>query len=188
MDHKNISQRTLQESKNIPVPKKPVKFNYLFWAGILFTLFTTLFICVLPSAIEEEEGIFGILLGFIMFGCISSFFFYLSHKHYIQQCKDYELSKTNRKEYQITVQLRKEQADQQYQQYVKNAQNEYAKQQAVKLQRKTDLANGILKCPKCGSGHIATVNRGYTITTGFIGSGKAVNVCQVCGHRFTPGT
>ena len=51
-----------------------------------------------------------------------------------------------------------------------------------------DLGN-ILKphCPKCGSTSIATVNRGYSIISGFIGSGKAVNICQNCGHRFKPG-
>lgn len=51
-----------------------------------------------------------------------------------------------------------------------------------------DLGN-MLKphCPKCGSTSIATVNRGYSIISGFIGSGKAVNVCQNCGHRFKPG-
>lgn len=42
-------------------------------------------------------------------------------------------------------------------------------------------------CPKCSSTSIATVNRGYSIILGFIGSGKAVNVCQNCGHRFKPG-
>lgn len=43
-------------------------------------------------------------------------------------------------------------------------------------------------CPKCGSTAIATINRGYSIVWGFLGSGKPVNVCQVCGHEFKPGT
>lgn len=42
------------------------------------------------------------------------------------------------------------------------------------------------KCPKCGSTSIATVNRGYSIVWGFIGSGKPINVCQRCGHKFKP--
>lgn len=41
-------------------------------------------------------------------------------------------------------------------------------------------------CPKCGSTSIATVNRGYSMLTGFLGSGKPVNVCQVCGHKYKP--
>ncbi len=46
----------------------------------------------------------------------------------------------------------------------------------------------IPKCPKCGSTSIATINRGYSIVWGFLGSGKPVNVCQSCGHKFKPGT
>ena len=44
------------------------------------------------------------------------------------------------------------------------------------------------QCPKCGATSIATINRGYSIVWGFLGSGKPVNVCQVCGHKFKPGT
>lgn len=44
------------------------------------------------------------------------------------------------------------------------------------------------QCPKCGSTAIATVNRGYSIVWGMIGSGKPMNVCQKCGHKFKPGT
>ena len=43
-------------------------------------------------------------------------------------------------------------------------------------------------CPKCGSTAIATVNRGFSIVWGFLGSGTPVNVCQACGHKFKPGT
>ena len=43
------------------------------------------------------------------------------------------------------------------------------------------------KCPKCGSTHIATINRGYSVLWGFLGSGKPMNVCQNCGHKFKPG-
>lgn len=42
------------------------------------------------------------------------------------------------------------------------------------------------RCPKCGSTHIGTVNRGYSIVTGFIGSGSPRNVCQNCGHKWKP--
>ena len=43
-------------------------------------------------------------------------------------------------------------------------------------------------CPKCGSTSIATINRGYSIIWGFLGSGTPMNVCQICGHKFKPGT
>ena len=42
-------------------------------------------------------------------------------------------------------------------------------------------------CPKCGSTALATVNRGYSLVWGFIGSGTPMNVCQACGHKFKPG-
>lgn len=39
-------------------------------------------------------------------------------------------------------------------------------------------------CPKCGSTSLATVNRGFSLLTGFIGSGKPMNVCQKCGYKW----
>lgn len=42
-------------------------------------------------------------------------------------------------------------------------------------------------CPKCGSTSLATINRGYSVIWGFIGSGSARNVCQRCGYKFKPG-
>ena len=44
-----------------------------------------------------------------------------------------------------------------------------------------------VKCPKCGSTNIATVNRGWSLMWGFIGSGSPRNVCQSCGYKFKPG-
>lgn len=44
----------------------------------------------------------------------------------------------------------------------------------------------IIKCPKCGSTAIVTTNRGFSIMTGFIGSGSPRNVCQNCGHKWKP--
>lgn len=41
-------------------------------------------------------------------------------------------------------------------------------------------------CPKCGSTAIATANRGYSLITGFIGSGSPRNVCQNCGYKWKP--
>lgn len=40
------------------------------------------------------------------------------------------------------------------------------------------------KRPKCGSTSLATVNKGYSFLTGFLGSGKPMNVCQSCGHKW----
>lgn len=41
-------------------------------------------------------------------------------------------------------------------------------------------------CPKCNCTDIGVVNRGYSIITGFIGSGKSMNVCKKCGHKWKP--
>lgn len=43
-----------------------------------------------------------------------------------------------------------------------------------------------VKCPKCGSTAVQTVNRGYSLMTGFLGSGSPRNVCQKCGHKWKP--
>lgn len=45
----------------------------------------------------------------------------------------------------------------------------------------------VVRCPKCGSSSIATINRGYSLMWGFLGSGSPRNVCQKCGHKFIPG-
>ncbi|MBQ7323587.1 MAG: zinc-ribbon domain-containing protein [Clostridia bacterium] len=52
----------------------------------------------------------------------------------------------------------------------------------------TTSSTNTVCCPNCGSKSIATVNRGYSWFWGFLGSGKPVNVCQKCGHKFKPGT
>lgn len=43
------------------------------------------------------------------------------------------------------------------------------------------------KCPKCGSTSITTGSRGYSLFTGFLGSGKTVNRCGNCGYKWEPG-
>lgn len=43
-----------------------------------------------------------------------------------------------------------------------------------------------LTCPKCGSTSITAGQRDYSLLTGFIGSGKTVNRCANCGHRWKP--
>ena len=44
----------------------------------------------------------------------------------------------------------------------------------------------IPKCPKCGCTSITTGSRGYSLFTGFLGSGKTVNRCGNCGYKWTP--
>lgn len=47
-------------------------------------------------------------------------------------------------------------------------------------------ANPQIQCPKCRSTQITTGSRGFSIVSGFIGSGKTVNRCARCGHKWTP--
>lgn len=43
-----------------------------------------------------------------------------------------------------------------------------------------------VRCPKCTSTAITTGARGYSMVWGFIGSGKTVNRCAKCGHKWEP--
>lgn len=63
----------------------------------------------------------------------------------------------------------------------------FYKKKKSKKKSKQKEANFTVKCPRCGSTSISTTNRGYSLVTGFIGSGKPVNVCQRCGHKWKPG-
>lgn len=42
------------------------------------------------------------------------------------------------------------------------------------------------RCPKCGSTAITTGQRGFSLLTGFIGSGNTVNRCSNCGYKWKP--
>ena len=42
------------------------------------------------------------------------------------------------------------------------------------------------KCPKCGSTSIGVANKGFSLLTGFLGSGKTMNFCQNCGYKWKP--
>lgn len=46
---------------------------------------------------------------------------------------------------------------------------------------------GAVTCPKCGSTSITSGQRGYSLLTGFIGSGSTVNRCGNCGYKWKPG-
>lgn len=46
--------------------------------------------------------------------------------------------------------------------------------------------NNLLKCPKCGSTSVTTGTRGFSIITGFLGSGTVMNMCGNCGHKWKP--
>ena len=72
-----------------------------------------------------------------------------------------------------------------------NENDEYAKKREQERiafeQKRAELKRqGIPSCPRCGSTYITAGARGYSIVTGFIGSGKTVNRCANCGHTWSP--
>lgn len=45
-----------------------------------------------------------------------------------------------------------------------------------------------LTCPRCGLTDITEGTRGFTLTTGFLGSGNFRYVCKNCGNKWKPGS
>lgn len=52
---------------------------------------------------------------------------------------------------------------------------------AFKEPKKTE---SIICCPWCGSREFTLLNRGYSLLTGFLGSGKVKRVCNKCKREF----
>ncbi len=59
--------------------------------------------------------------------------------------------------------------------------NQVEQQKSNKLQ-----SSNTIHCPKCGSTNITAGQRGYSLVTGFIGSGSTVNRCAKCGYKWKP--
>ena len=59
--------------------------------------------------------------------------------------------------------------------------------QAEQIQSQSKPTEKQLTCPQCGSTDITSGTRGFTLTTGFIGSGNHRNVCKKCGFKWKPG-
>lgn len=73
----------------------------------------------------------------------------------------------------------------------KEAADEMSKSTAERVRVAEKVARarreGRVVCPNCGSESITTTTRGYTITTGFLFSGKVKCLCMNCGHKWKPG-
>ncbi len=65
---------------------------------------------------------------------------------------------------------------------VKKGESIYTNEDYLKYQNDKNT----IKCPKCGSTAVTTGQRGFTITTGFLGSNKTMNRCAKCGHKWYP--
>ena len=62
--------------------------------------------------------------------------------------------------------------------------NMWHKPQSLTSKPKEDT----ITCPKCGSSNITEGTRGFTLTTGFVGSGNFRYVCKNCGNKWKPGS
>ena len=147
---------------NIKVPEEPRKGVYVAGGAVCGI------IGVLWLVMSLYDG-----FHFFKF-CIAAFFFIMAataYSVYKDAVSDYNLSQTDFSAYQQKV-IRAEDA---------------RKAEEIRIaNEKAKKATAPVKCPKCGSTAIATVNRGYSLVWGFIGSGKPMNVCQKCGYKFDP--
>ncbi len=60
------------------------------------------------------------------------------------------------------------------------------KAQLQQQKSSTPQTGSTVRCPKCGSTNITAGQRGYSLLTGFVGSGSTVNRCANCGHKWKP--
>ena len=58
--------------------------------------------------------------------------------------------------------------------------------QAIESPIHYDPSSVAPKCPKCGSSTVVTGRKGFSVMTGFIGSGATMNRCGRCGHKWKP--
>ena len=150
-------------SEDVPMPKliKCIGFGFL-------------------SLILIASTIIGIQVSFLL-GVINFVLCFISICGTIFEISDYRLAK---KDFELYKQ--KKQKEKELQEKQRKEKEEKQKQETM-LRIKQSQYNSVPTCPRCGSHSIATVNRGYSIVWGFIGSGKPMNVCQKCGRKWKPG-
>lgn len=176
-DYTSNNDRTFSDNE-ISNPK----LSKAFWITGAISIFSFFY---LRSAINNFNDVFFLdflvmLLIFIICLVICFASIYLFVSNYLLFKKD------------VNSYIAKKKRDEEYENNLKKAQEARELEEQKKLQELTRKraeykANGIASCPRCASTSIATINRGYSIVTGFYGSGKAVNVCQVCGHKWRIG-
>lgn len=163
-----ISKGNVEGENDIPMPK--IGGSIVLGITSAFTLGCAIY-CIdwFPAFV-----VCLILTGICIAGCVMGI-------------KNYNLAKNDFSQYKKKVQKGRE-AVKVIQEANKAKEELERKRQDELLKKRSEYsAQGIPTCPKCASTSIATINRGYSIVTGFIGSGKPVNVCQNCGHKWQIG-
>lgn len=56
-----------------------------------------------------------------------------------------------------------------------------------KLKISSSFNQNVVRCPRCGSTSVTTIERGYDIMWGWIGAAQKKNLCQKCGYKWWPG-
>lgn len=64
----------------------------------------------------------------------------------------------------------------------------YRRAESERIDREFEerVRNAPLKCPRCSSTAVVVGTRGYSMITGFIGSGETMNRCGNCGYKWKP--
>ena len=63
--------------------------------------------------------------------------------------------------------------------------NEINKRDQIEKQNQPQQSERIT-CPKCGSSNVTEGTKGFSLMTGFIGSGNFRYVCKKCGNKWKP--
>ena len=63
---------------------------------------------------------------------------------------------------------------------------EQSAQRIAQRNEQRRISQNTLTCPKCGSSAVTIGERGYSLLTGFIGSGQTMNRCGKCGYKWKP--
>ncbi len=146
---------------------------------IIFFAFCVGFLIMVGIGLLKSDEILGALFFWILaivcvYKCVSLY-------------KEHKLARKDFEQYEKFMEKKEKDKEDRRKQEQQRQKEEQRRQIELGEKRRSLASKGIPSCPKCGSTAIATINRGYSIMWGPIGSGKAVNVCQVCGHKFTPG-
>ena len=170
--------------------KKPFFINVSLMLGLFFGGAVAL-ILVAGFIREESLGFWNVLVvifcAFLSWAGLSA-----GVEEYKRKKADYDLAQKDYKLY-VAKKAAEESAKEKLREDMilkKNQEEEAQKKQREQLEKTVaaNKAKGIACCPRCASTSIATINRGYSAVWGALGSGQPVNVCQMCGYKFKPGS
>ena len=57
---------------------------------------------------------------------------------------------------------------------------------AIQYIHREEERDDTIRCPRCKSTAVMIGSRGYSVIWGFAGSGRTVNRCGKCGHKWDP--